>query len=364
MAMPSSSTSDLPFVSVLIDTYNHERFIEQALSSVLSQDFPEDRREILVVDDGSTDSTPAILRKYEPHIRVLRKSNGGQASAFNFAIPQCRGDIVIFLDADDWWGPGKLRAVVDAFRANPALGIVGHAIYEVFEGAEQYQLVPNEGRREFQANAPEGAQFFRLHKAFFGTSRMAIRSELLRKIGPVPESLRVEADEYLFTLAAVFAPALLLPQLLSYYRIHGSNGFQIANGNPDALRRKYRILADLAKALDARLAESRIDPLVAKIIVESVQNESDVIRLQVDGGRTGEAFSAEMKSFRMYHSDASPFRLFLKTLSTAPAFVLPPRAYYAFQNGLVANPFYRKLRAKWMPFSKLAHIDRESAGPS
>src|SRR5437879_495363 len=103
-----------PFVSVLIDTYNHERFIEEAIVSVLEQDFPASEREIIVVDDGSTDRAPAVIRKFEPQIRLLRKQNGGQASAFNVGIPECTGEIVAFLDGDDWWAPGKLRAVADA----------------------------------------------------------------------------------------------------------------------------------------------------------------------------------------------------------------------------------------------------------
>ncbi|MGB6832549.1 MAG: glycosyltransferase, partial [Candidatus Acidiferrum sp.] len=72
-----------PFVSILIDTYNHEKFIEQAIVSALEQDFPAAEREIIVVDDGSSDGTPEIVRKFEPQVRLVRKANGGQASAFN-----------------------------------------------------------------------------------------------------------------------------------------------------------------------------------------------------------------------------------------------------------------------------------------
>jgi O-antigen biosynthesis protein len=85
-----------PLVSVLIDTYNRERFIEQAAESVLAQDFPSADREVLVVDDGSTDETPELLLKFEPRLRILRKANAGQASAFNHGIPECRGQIVAF----------------------------------------------------------------------------------------------------------------------------------------------------------------------------------------------------------------------------------------------------------------------------
>jgi glycosyltransferase involved in cell wall biosynthesis len=100
-----------PFVSVLIDTYNHERFIEEAIVSVREQDYPATEREIIVVDDGSTDRTPEIVRKFEPRLRLIRKPNGGQASAFNVGIPECKGEIISFLDGDDWWAKEKLRKV-------------------------------------------------------------------------------------------------------------------------------------------------------------------------------------------------------------------------------------------------------------
>src|ERR1700739_271726 len=97
-----------PLISVLIDTYNHERYIEQAIVSVLEQDFPAGEMEIVVVDDGSTDGTPSILQKYLPSVRYIRLPNGGQASAYNACLPELRGRIVSFLDGDDWWVPGKL----------------------------------------------------------------------------------------------------------------------------------------------------------------------------------------------------------------------------------------------------------------
>src|SRR5260370_12749644 len=99
------------FASVLIDTYNHERFIEKAIVSALEQDFPAADREIIVVDDGSTDRTAEIVRKFEPRVRLLGKENGGQASAFNAGIPECKGEIGAFLDGDDLWASHKLTTV-------------------------------------------------------------------------------------------------------------------------------------------------------------------------------------------------------------------------------------------------------------
>ncbi|MGB6978474.1 MAG: glycosyltransferase, partial [Candidatus Acidiferrales bacterium] len=71
--MPAQ-TQNANRVTVLVDTYNHERFIEEALVSVLEQDFPADDTEILVVDDGSTDRTPEIVRKFAPRVRLIRKT--------------------------------------------------------------------------------------------------------------------------------------------------------------------------------------------------------------------------------------------------------------------------------------------------
>src|SRR5580658_10377580 len=148
-----------PKVTVLIDTYNHERFIEEAIVSVLEQDFPRSEVDILVVDDGSTDRTPEIVRKFQPRVRLVRKANGGQASAFNVGIAEARGEIVAFLDGDDWWSCNKVARVAQVFDASPEVGLVGHSITEVLlEGRHRVEQLREESR--FQANSPEGARLF------------------------------------------------------------------------------------------------------------------------------------------------------------------------------------------------------------
>ena len=83
-----------PTVTALVDTFNHERYIEQALVSVLEQGLSASELEIVVVDDGSTDRTPSIIQKFLPRVKYLRKKNGGQASAFNAAFPEISGQMV------------------------------------------------------------------------------------------------------------------------------------------------------------------------------------------------------------------------------------------------------------------------------
>jgi len=74
--------------------------------------------EIVVVDDGSTDQTPSIIQKFVPRVKHARKKNGGQASAFNAGFAEARGEIVAFLDGDDWWAKEKLLTVADALERN------------------------------------------------------------------------------------------------------------------------------------------------------------------------------------------------------------------------------------------------------
>jgi len=108
-----------PLVSVVIPAYNAARFIRRAVDSALDQTWQS--REIVVVNDGSTDDTDRVLAEYGDSIRVIHKPNGGLSSARNRGIRESRGDYVAFLDADDYWLPEKLRRQVEAL-SNPKIG--------------------------------------------------------------------------------------------------------------------------------------------------------------------------------------------------------------------------------------------------
>jgi glycosyltransferase involved in cell wall biosynthesis len=345
------------FVSVLIDTHNHERFIEQAIVSVLEQDFPAAEREIIVIDDGSTDSTPEIVKKFEPRVRLLRKENGGQASAFNASIPQCKGEIVAFLDGDDWWASGKLRAVAEALASDTTIGLVGHGITEVFPDGSQHVQLLKEGPR-FRVDSETGARAFRLRKSFLGTSRMTMRADLLRQIGSVPEALTIEADEYLFTLAAFLSGAQILRESLTFYRLHRGNAFQVADGNKEALRRKQRVLEALAKSLTAKLEEQKVEEHITRILAESIETEAELIRLSLDRGWPWETVRTEVSNYRIMHPDASLPHWFLKGLALVPSCVMPSRNYYSLRQSFSQNRVYRKAREKWLPFLQHSHVDR------
>jgi len=344
------------FVSVLIDTYNHERFIEQAITSVLEQEFPASDREIIVVDDGSTDRTPQIVRKFEPQVRLVRKQNGGQASAFNAGIPECKGEIIAFLDGDDWWAPKKLSAVAEALATDGSLGLVGHGITEVLsDGSQHSQLIKDIPR--FRIDSETGALTFRLRKNFLGTSRMTYRTNLLARIGKVPQALTIQADEYLFTLGAVFSEVLILRDSLTFYRMHESNAFQVSSGDTTAIRRKQNVLEALAESVKARFFDERVSERVTTTVVESIETEAELARLSLDSGLPWETLRTELRNQRIMHPDTSIPRWLFKGLALLPACVLPSRTYYWLRSGFSRNRMYRKAREKWLPFSQPKHVD-------
>ena len=341
-----------PFVSVLIDTYNHERFVEEAISSVLEQDFPPGDREVLVVDDGSTDKTREILQKFEPHIRLFRKANGGQASAFNQGIPECRGEVIAFLDGDDWWCPGKLSYVAGLMANDASLGVVGHAIVQVSESGPQQAIVPQSQIR-FRLDSVPSAQFFRLNRCYFGTSRLTLRSEVARRILPVPQALVFEADEYLFTLAPVLADALISPNPLTYYRLHGANLFMAASASNEGERRKQRILAALASELRLALARYGAPSDVASVLLEMVDLEATQLRLQFEGGSPWETYRTETDIYHIQHAAAPRTSRVFRALSMIPALLLPPRWFYTGRRWLGSQSWYRRARRDLIPFPQM-----------
>src|SRR5579883_1111852 len=115
-------------VSVLICTYNYARYLPQCLTSVLAQTRPPD--EVIVIDDGSTDGTPELMKQFRD-VRYIHQENTGKATAFERAVALSTGDIICHLDADDYWEPRKLDQVILCFSANPKLGGVLHEVHYV-----------------------------------------------------------------------------------------------------------------------------------------------------------------------------------------------------------------------------------------
>src|ERR1700676_2332669 len=100
--------------SILVNNYNYDRFVAAAIDSALQQDWAD--KEVIVVDDGSTDDSRAIISAYGDKIRAVFKENGGQTSAANLAVKHCTGDVIFFLDSDDVLLPNSVIPVNKAWH--------------------------------------------------------------------------------------------------------------------------------------------------------------------------------------------------------------------------------------------------------
>ncbi len=134
-----------PRVSIIIPTYNYGRYLPDAINSILAQTFRD--FEVIVVDDGSTDDTPAILAaQTDPRVRPVRKENGGTSSARNHGRTLARGEFLTFLDADDLWRPTFLERHLEVLDAEPELAYSFANFIRTQDGAvlagTQFDFVP------------------------------------------------------------------------------------------------------------------------------------------------------------------------------------------------------------------------------
>ncbi len=122
--------NDKPLVSVIIPVYNSASTLSQAIDSVLEQTYSN--FEIIAVNDGSTDNSLELLKGYDSKIRLITQANAGVATARNRAIAEANGELVAFLDSDDWWLPHKLARQVAFLQKHPKIDLV-HSAYQIVD---------------------------------------------------------------------------------------------------------------------------------------------------------------------------------------------------------------------------------------
>jgi glycosyltransferase involved in cell wall biosynthesis len=110
-----------PLVSCIVPVFNGERYLGEALDSILKQIYRQ--LEIIVVDDGSTDTTPTVAARYRERLLYVRQDNAGAPTARNLGLSLARGEFVAFLDADDLWRPEKLQRQMRQFEGRPELDV-------------------------------------------------------------------------------------------------------------------------------------------------------------------------------------------------------------------------------------------------
>jgi glycosyltransferase involved in cell wall biosynthesis len=338
----------VPRITALIDTFNQGRFIEEAIESVLSQDFPASDMEILVVDDGSTDDTRARVEKYGGRVRYIWKPNGGQASALNLGFEQARGEIVAMLDGDDVWLPNKVRRVVEEFEKHPGAVVVSH---------------PNQNwdwEKNICVNTPN---FFpvcgdvlitpenALRYGNFGTSGIAVPVAGLRALLPIPETLRVYADTYLIVLLPFLGPVIGIAEHLTKYRIHGGNLTSFASGDFAKKRLRWECFATAIEEAKCWLKANGFALQSPNVTLHLKRYElvEQMSRFQYRGPGRLEYFRFLREYERVYGSEWRPgYRLFRRILSYA-SFTLGYGASEALRNSYRGRRVLVNLREELLP---------------
>jgi glycosyltransferase involved in cell wall biosynthesis len=197
-------------VSAIIPVYNGEATIRDAVESALAL-AGECDLEVVVVDDGSTDSTPNILRGYSKRIRVLHQNNLGVSAARNHGVRESRGEYLAFLDADDLWLPGRLSKAVQALDSDPKIGLVysGYKILDI-ETGDLFLEVISEG-------VPTLQEIFEYR---FGivTAAVTVRREIFALCGGYDERLAYGEDYLLYLCARHHCNFFHIPEYLTLVR--------------------------------------------------------------------------------------------------------------------------------------------------
>lgn len=263
---------DLPLVSILINNYNYSTYLNESINSALEQTYSN--LEIIVVDDGSQDNSAEIIHSYrEDQILPIFKENGGQASAFNAGFEASSGEIICFLDADDFFYSKKISQVINVFFENPDIGWLFHQLSYVDANSQILEIENPAGHIDqteivnFQKSLKRGK---RLTRALPATSGLCFSRNILQKILPMPCSGNVTiSDNYLKYAALALSSGILLAEHLAAQRIHGQNLYTFRDNSQ--LRAEINIktgfylrqkFPDIYRFADKRFAEGCGEMLV------------------------------------------------------------------------------------------------------
>ena len=207
-----------PLVSVIIPNYNYARFLRQSIDSALAQTYPN--LEVIVVDDGSTDDSLAVLATYGSRIRCVTQSNRGVSEARNRGVLESRGGLLAFLDSDDIWLPSKIEKQVRWLLSDPEVGLVHTGCLEV-DAAGRVLRKRLDGMEGWVAES-----MLRLQRPVIlgGGSAVLVTKAAFNIVGGFDPLLPPAEDwDFYFRVASNFKVGFV-PEYLLHYREHGSNG--------------------------------------------------------------------------------------------------------------------------------------------
>jgi glycosyltransferase involved in cell wall biosynthesis len=322
-----------PLVSVLVTNYNYARFLGKALDSVLNQTYTN--FEIVICDDGSSDGSKQLLTSYadsDSRVKVIFRPNGGQPAAMNDAFGRSTGEVVCLLDADDLFEPGKLERVIEKFRSDGTLGIVGNSVKVIDANGGFIRTIT------YSEEGYLGPSIYRLRKKNITPpcSGLSFRRQVLNEIFPLPVVLRIAADGAIIGPAVNLTSMGIIREPLSSWRIHGENnaadGGSLPRLSPEWLERNlrhsealHRHIGDfVSQKLGVTYRTSDFRPIIEYRLALGILRRDKVMARR--------AFAALLKAYPARADNYSYFRLiFWKSLLHLHSAVAIPALKAAYQ---------------------------------
>ncbi|HET7845419.1 MAG TPA: glycosyltransferase [Xanthomonadales bacterium] len=279
---PASTALRPPRVSVLMPVYNGERWIREALDSALAQTFRD--FEIVVFDDGSTDSSRAIALEYQAanpgRVRVFWQDNQGLARVRNATLRVARGDLLAFLDCDDVWLPHHLATAVACFDREADLAMVHANIVRIGPSGE----VLDPARPRWRArHCGDPFASLLLRREHISNVTAVVRRSVLDRVGDFDPRFHGCEDRDLWLRVAHDFPVRYVDEVTAYYRMHGSN----TSGNLDRMLGARRQLVD-------KFATTRRGRALRRRALAAIEMEAGAILR--DAGRMRDARYAYLRA--------------------------------------------------------------------
>jgi glycosyltransferase involved in cell wall biosynthesis len=204
--------SDSPLVSVVTATYNMGQYVPLAVQSVLEQTYKN--IELIIVDDGSTDDTQAVLKPYlaDPRVKYIHQKNQGQTRAKNKGILESTGDYIAILDADDIWLPHKIQKQLPCFEISPDIGVVYTNVKLIDEKGDVLGIP----QRSYFSGMVSGRL---LVDNFVNLSSVMISRKCLNKVGIFDERYPMSIDYDLWLRISAYYEFYYVDDVTFYYRI-------------------------------------------------------------------------------------------------------------------------------------------------
>jgi glycosyltransferase involved in cell wall biosynthesis len=255
----------MTLVTAAITTYNRARFLPGALESAFAQTFRD--LEVLVVDDGSTDDTPAVLAAYGDRIRIVHQGNQGRSGARNTAVREARGRYISFLDSDDRWRPDKLERQVPVLESDPHVGMV-HGHVDLID--EQDAPLPEETASHhalFSAAHRDGATYagYAFDCRCF-SSALTARVEAIQRVGLYDPSLLLDDYDLYLRLALAWKVVFQEGPAVALYRHHPEQmtTYELTMGQIQTAEKHLAYLDEHPDVPDAQLARRNFLLMLAR----------------------------------------------------------------------------------------------------